>query len=146
MLYLDVDRFKHINDTFGHPCGDALLAAIAARLRASTRDIDIAARFGGDEFVVLHSGTPQTAISLGDRLVRALGAPYQIDRETIMIGTSIGISCAPEDGSDADQLFQRADLALRRAKHEGRRGFYTYSSELSRAGFLQIDRQLNLKW
>ena len=135
LLYVDIDRFKQVNDTFGHPRGDALLAAIAARLRTSIREMDVAARFGGDEFVVLHSGTALSAINLGDRLIRELGACYQIDGVTVTIGTSIGIAFAPKDGIESDQLIQRADFALLRAKHKGRGGIRAYGSESDSACF-----------
>jgi diguanylate cyclase (GGDEF)-like protein len=124
---LDLDHFKSINDTLGHPIGDRLLKFAAERVRKCLRDTDLVARLGGDEFAILQRGSeqPQASTALAQRLIETLGAPYQIDGHHVVIGTSIGISIAPTDADDPDLLLQHADLALYRAKADGR-GTYRY--------------------
>ena len=120
--YLDLDRFKSVNDTLGHPVGDALLKAVAERLRSSVREIDTVVRLGGDEFSVLQLGVEnsQQAMSLACRLIEVISAPYQIAEHAITIGTSIGIALAPRDGIDSDDLIKKADIALYHAKETSR--------------------------
>jgi diguanylate cyclase (GGDEF)-like protein len=121
ILSLDLDRFKSVNDTLGHPVGDRLLQAVAGRMRRCVRESDIVARLGGDEFAVVQVEFrhPEDASSLATRLIDAVSAPYQIDGHQIMVGTSIGIAIAPNDGIDTDLLMTNADLALYRAKSDG---------------------------
>jgi len=118
---LDLDRFKSVNDTLGHPIGDKLLQAAAGRMRQCIRTGDMVARLGGDEFAVLQvtSGQPADITALARRLIEAAGAPYQIEDHQVMVGISIGIAIAPNDGTDADQLMKNADLALYRCKADG---------------------------
>jgi diguanylate cyclase (GGDEF)-like protein len=122
LLYLDLDRFKLVNDTLGHPVGDALLVKVAERLRDVLDPGCFAARLGGDEFAVLQTGVaqPEGARTLAERIIPAINAPFDIEGHHIVIGTSIGIALAPRDGSDADELSKNADLALYCAKQEGR--------------------------
>ena len=122
LLSLDLDRFKAVNDTLGHPIGDALLQAVADRLRQNVREIDTVARLGGDEFAVLQTDAdcPEFALGLAQRLISVISAPYAISGHAIEIGTSIGIALAPRDSSDADELIKCADMALYRAKENGR--------------------------
>ena len=122
VLYLDLDQFKNVNDTLGHPAGDKLLVAVAERLRACVRDCDLAARFGGDEFAVLQLrlAGPHEAGALAERIVTLLSEPYDIDGQLVEIGASVGIALAPADGETAEQLLRNADMALFRAKDEGR--------------------------
>ncbi len=124
---LDLDQFKTVNDTLGHPVGDRLLAAASERIRKCLRDSDVVARLGGDEFAILQRGTaqPEGATALAERLLEAISAPYQIDDHQVVVGTSIGVSIAPTDAEDADLLLKNADLALYRAKADGR-GTYRY--------------------
>ena len=121
VLSLDLDRFKSVNDTFGHPVGDKLLQAAAERMRGCVRETDIVARLGGDEFAVIQVSfdSPAQATALATRLVDAVSAPYQIDGQQLVVGTSIGIAIAPADGTEPDQLMKNADLALYRCKAEG---------------------------
>jgi diguanylate cyclase (GGDEF)-like protein len=121
--FIDLDEFKEVNDTLGHPCGDELLQAVAERLRSVVRDTDVVARFGGDEFVVLQHPLTQAkeAAALADRLVAILGEPFKISGQEVVVGASIGITLAPRDGTNADQLLRNADMALYRAKADGRR-------------------------
>ena len=115
---LDLDRFKTVNDTFGHPVGDTLLQAAAGRMRGCIRDTDIVARLGGDEFAIVQVAftRPADATALATRLIAAVSAPYQLDGNQVVVGTSIGIAIAPGDGTAPDQLMRNADLALYRCK------------------------------
>jgi diguanylate cyclase (GGDEF)-like protein/PAS domain S-box-containing protein len=123
VLFLDLDHFKDVNDTLGHPAGDELLRAVAGRLRGALRDSDVVARFGGDEFaalVELHE--PSDAATLATDVIGALKAPFAIQGNQICIGTSIGIAVhAP--GADVETLMSHADVALYRAKSDGRGGY-----------------------
>ena len=122
VLYVDLDRFKAVNDTLGHPVGDALLRKVADRFKSALRDGDIVARIGGDEFAILQSDAPQpaAATALATRLVDLIGRAYAIDGHMLHIGASIGVAIAPADGYEPDVLLKNADLALYRAKAEGR--------------------------
>ena len=130
VLYLDLDRFKGINDSLGHPVGDALLKAVAARLAGAIRAGDTIARLGGDEFAIvqrLHGGIAEAA-QLSERIISLLSAPYVIEGNTIVIGASVGIALAPDHTAEADQLIRNADLALYCSKRRGR-GSYSYFRE-----------------
>jgi diguanylate cyclase (GGDEF)-like protein/PAS domain S-box-containing protein len=118
---LDLDHFKNVNDTLGHPIGDKLLQMAAARMRSCVRDRDIVARLGGDEFAVLQVKFDRIAdvAALATRLIDKVGAPYRIDDLQVMVGTSIGIAIAPSDGTQPGQLVKNADLALYRCKADG---------------------------
>jgi diguanylate cyclase (GGDEF)-like protein/PAS domain S-box-containing protein len=122
VLYLDLDQFKNVNDTLGHPAGDKLLVAVAERLRKCLRDCDMVARFGGDEFAVLQIGLAgaHEAGDLGERIVTLLSEPYDIDGQQVVIGASVGIALAPADGETAKELLRNTDVALYRAKSDGR--------------------------
>jgi diguanylate cyclase (GGDEF)-like protein/PAS domain S-box-containing protein len=125
VFILDLDRFKNVNDSLGHPAGDALLKEIAERLKRSLRETDVLARLGGDEFAIIQVGeenSRERAIALADRIVDIITQPHEIDGTRVSIGTSIGIAMAPKDGSDPDELIKKADLALYRTKSQGRNG------------------------
>ena len=123
--HLDLDQFKAVNDTFGHPCGDKLLKIVAERLRGLVGEADTIARMGGDEFVIVQAmiADPADATSLAQGVIDALSEPYDIDGQQAVIGVSIGISVGPGDGSNPDKLLRNADLALYRAKSDGRGTF-----------------------
>jgi diguanylate cyclase (GGDEF)-like protein len=127
VLMLDLDRFKEVNDTLGHPAGDVLLKTVAERLRSCVRETDTIARLGGDEFAIVHrvdEAGPEAA-ALAKRILELLSAPFDLNGHQATIGTSIGIALAPADGRDPDELLKNADLALYRAKSEGR-GIYRF--------------------
>jgi diguanylate cyclase (GGDEF)-like protein len=127
VLCLDLDHFKAVNDTLGHPVGDQLLTVAAQRLRKCLREGDIVARLGGDEFAVVQNGVGapiETAI-LAQRICEALTAPFEVGGQTMIVGASIGIAMGPDDGGEADELLKNADLALYRAKGDGR-GTYRF--------------------
>ncbi|HBY31712.1 MAG TPA: deubiquitinase [Bradyrhizobium sp.] len=128
VLCLDLDHFKEINDTLGHPIGDALLREVARRLGECVTEHDTVARLGGDEFAIVQfcsNCEPSVVSSLASYVVERIAAPYEIEGHQLVIGVSIGISLAPEDGKDPDELLQKADLALYRAKADGR-GTYRF--------------------
>ncbi|HEX7965504.1 MAG TPA: EAL domain-containing protein [Gammaproteobacteria bacterium] len=130
LLFLDLDGFKEINDTFGHYTGDVLLAKVGARLRANLRSTDTIARLGGDEFAVLleRLGGPEDAPRLGAQLLEALELPFLIEGQQLVVGASIGIVQCPDHGSDAITLMRRADVAMYAAK-ASRAGIMTYDSQ-----------------
>ncbi len=132
VLYLDLDRFKAVNDLLGHPAGDRLLQEMARRLRDAVPGHDTVARLSGDEFAVLHRiAQPGEALALADRLVKSLGAPADLDGQRMVVGTSIGIALFPQDGAAAEPLLQHADTALYRAKEEGRGTFRFFESAMN---------------
>lgn len=118
---LDLDGFKEVNDSLGHPAGDKLLQAVATRMRSCVRDIDIIARLGGDEFAIVQPTfeNPTDTVALAKRLIASISAPYVIDGHRVTVGTSIGIALAPEDGADPELLMKNADAALYRSKARG---------------------------
>jgi diguanylate cyclase (GGDEF)-like protein len=133
VLMLDLDRFKAVNDSLGHAIGDALLKAVGDRLRRLVRDLDIVARLGGDEFAVIQmadTNQRDQATVLANRILSALTEPYDIDGRKIIIGTSIGITLAPQDASNADALVRQADLALYKAKSEGRNRYRFFETAM----------------
>ncbi len=134
VLLLDLDRFKQVNDTLGHPAGDALLIEVATRLKSLLRETDVLARLGGDEFAVIQAGESnqrEAAKLLAERIIEMLRQPFVIDGGNIGIGTSIGIALAFEHETDSDDLLKMADLALYRAKSAGRNGYCFFDPEMS---------------
>jgi diguanylate cyclase (GGDEF)-like protein/PAS domain S-box-containing protein len=135
LLFLDLDQFKNINDSWGHAVGDEVLRSVSQRLLAGLRASDTVSRLGGDEFVILLSeiSKPGDAATCAEKILILIAAPHSIDDHTIHIGGSIGISVFPQDGETADTLIQNADTAMYEAKKGGRNGF------------LFFDRDMNLK-
>ena len=144
VLLLDLDRFKPINDTLGHAVGDALLEKVADRLRSAVRSADTVARIGGDEFVVIQAGAArqEDVTILARRLVDLIGRTYIIDGQLLTIGVSVGAALAPKDGTDAERLLKHADLALYRAKLDGRATFRFFEPEMDVR--MQARRRLEL--
>ena len=132
LLFLDLDRFKRVNDTLGHAVGDELLVQVTRRLRACVRPQDLVARLGGDEFTVLleHIRGEQHALQVAQRIKKALHHPFQLADQTVQIGTSIGIALNMYSGIEPDVLLHQADLAMYRAKALGRGQYVTYNPEL----------------
>ena len=132
VLYLDLDHFKGVNDALGHPIGDKLLLEVAAQIKAVTRDGDTIARLGGDEFAIIQrvQYVPRDAARLAERLIASVGKSYAIDGNDVEIGASIGISLAPDDSVDCDELIRNADMALYHAKaNRGSFSFFTPSMD-----------------
>ena len=130
VLYLDLDHFKDVNDTLGHPIGDRLLQDVAQRFRAAVRETDTVARFGGDEFAVIEIDIrePADAAVLADKLLNAISEPFAIEGIVVRSGTSVGIAVFGPDSTDAETLLSHADVALYRAKQEGR-GTYRFFTD-----------------
>jgi diguanylate cyclase (GGDEF)-like protein len=145
---LDLDHFKAVNDTLGHAVGDQLLQSVAQRLRGCLRDCDTIARLGGDEFAIiqLHLRRPEEAATLARRVIEAVGAAYQLGDHLVQTSASVGISFAPSDGSDGPALLKQADMALYRAKADGRTTFRFFEQEmderLQKRRMLEIDLRL----
>ena len=133
LLFVDLDQFKQVNDTLGHPCGDELLCAVADRLREMLRPEDFVARFGGDEFVVFQQNikSDEDAAGLARRIVDRLSERYEIDNHLVEIGASVGIAMTSPPGISADTLMKNADMALYRAKADGRGTFCFFREEMA---------------
>ncbi|TDH61689.1 EAL domain-containing protein [Dankookia rubra] len=144
VLCLDLDRFKAVNDTLGHPVGDELLRAVTLRLRRLVRETDTVVRLGGDEFAIIQASLPQpdAATALARRLIAELAEPYMIEGHQVVVGASVGIALSPQDGSSADLLLKSADLALYRAKADGRGTWRFFEPEMDAR--MQARRQLEL--
>jgi diguanylate cyclase (GGDEF)-like protein len=147
VLYLDLDHFKDVNDTLGHPVGDLLLRAAGARIKAHLRETDAVARFGGDEFAVLmtHLGDAADAAVLADALVAIMAAPFPIEGKEIRTGASVGVAVYGPDSPDAEALLSHADIALYRAKSEGRGvyRFFTAAMDIEVRARVRLDGELN---
>jgi len=144
VLSLDLDRFKSVNDTLGHPIGDLLLQAAADRMRSCVRSEDLVARLGGDEFAIVQVSSTQTSdvSALAARLIEVVGAPYDLDGHQVNVGASVGIAIAPTDGDKPDQLMKSADLALYRAKADGGGDYRFFEVEMDAR--MQARRALEL--
>ena len=144
VLCLDIDDFKAVNDALGHPIGDMLLTAVAGRLRQCIRDCDTVARIGGDEFAVIQVGVsqPNDATRLAARLIETVSAPYELDGHHVVVGLSIGVAIPPVDGNGPDLLLKNADMALYRAKSDGRGVFRFFEPEMNAK--MQARRTLEL--
>ena len=145
VLCLDFDHFKTVNDTLGHSIGDALLRAATERLLGCVRETDTVARLGGDEFAVIQVALegPHEAGALAERIVERMAAPFILDAHQVVIGTSVGIALAPNDGLAADDLLKKADLALYRAKSDGRSAYRFFEPDMDAS--MQARRRLELE-
>jgi diguanylate cyclase (GGDEF)-like protein/PAS domain S-box-containing protein len=145
VMFLDLDNFKQVNDSLGHATGDKLLAEIARRLSAIVSPRDMVARWGGDEFIVLHrhgADQPQTS-SLAKRIIEEIGRAVVIDGSEVIVGASIGTASAPIDGATPDILLSNADIALYAAKADGRRGWRAFEREMDTK--IQVRRLVELE-
>jgi diguanylate cyclase (GGDEF)-like protein len=147
MLCLDLDHFKSVNDTLGHPIGDELLKLVADRLRGCTREPDTIARLGGDEFAIIMTQLrqPSDAAVLARRIRTSISKPYQVDGHQIISDISIGISIAPIDGSEPDQLLKNADMALYGAKADGRGTYRFFEAEMDKRMKERRDLEMDLR-
>lgn len=147
LLFLDLDRFKLINDTLGHAAGDRLLQTIAERLKASVRDEDLVARLGGDEFTMVleEISHPEDAAALAQKLIAAVAEPVELEGREVVISPSIGISLYPRDGTNAGDLAKAADAAMYRAKSRGRHTYEFYTTELTAAAFEHLSMESGLR-
>lgn len=135
IFLLDLDRFKQVNDTFGHPTGDALLKQVAERLKSTVRETDILARLGGDEFAILQPGEQDqrsAAQGLARRVIAEMTKPFSIDGNDVIIGASIGIALAPDHSTQPDELLKMADLALYQTKSRGRNSYTFFETAFSK--------------
>jgi diguanylate cyclase (GGDEF)-like protein len=145
VFIFDLDLFKAVNDSLGHPIGDLLLKSVAARLGELVSEPDTVGRLGGDEFAILQAVKHDARIeaaALAHRLITAIGTPYEIEGHPVVIGISLGIAVAPEDGTESSALLKHADLALYRAKSDGRNCFRFYESQMDAA--VQLRRALEI--
>ncbi|MCW7541504.1 EAL domain-containing protein [Aquabacterium sp. A7-Y] len=147
VLFLDVDRFKYINDSLGHTAGDELLRACSRRLAETVRETDTVARFGGDEFVIVLEDLNQAgdAVAPVTKLLSRCMEPFVVDGRELPATASIGISVYPEDGADVETLLMNADTAMYRAKDKGRSTYHFYSAQMNAHGQAQLELQSGLR-
>ncbi|KJC34801.1 EAL domain-containing protein [Bradyrhizobium sp. LTSP857] len=147
VLYIDLDLFKNINDSFGHPAGDRLLKQVAERLTTAVRGVNLAARLGGDEFAVILAAdvSPNEASACATLLIDLLKAPYELDGQEMVIGASIGIALSPGDGVTSEELMRNADMALYRAKSDGGGVHHFFEREMDLQAQKRRDMELDLR-
>jgi len=147
LLYIDLDRFKTVNDGLGHPAGDRMLQEVAQRLSHCVRAEDTVARLGGDEFVIVLEGLADTllATAMADKLIAAMTRPFHLDGQQVFIGASIGISTYPADGTDTTTLLKNADAAMYRSKEGGRNTYRFYNAEMTRSARDRLILEANMR-
>src|SRR5258707_14902872 len=147
VMFLDIDRFKVVNDTLGHSTGDELLKAIAARLQVSLREEDSIARMGGDEFTVLLADlkTPDDAAKIAQKVLDMVALPLQIDGTELFVTTSIGIALFPSDGDTAETLLANADHAMYRAKDAGRNSYQMFTPAMNNRALERLSLENDLR-
>jgi diguanylate cyclase (GGDEF)-like protein len=148
VMMLDLDKFKAVNDTLGHPAGDQLLIEVGRRLQSTIRETDVLARLGGDEFAIIQEGGPdqhEGAIALALRIINAITQPFDLNGNQASVGTSIGIVLAPEHDIDPEGLLKRADLALYDAKANGRNDFRVFRPEMLDVAHTQQSAESELR-
>jgi diguanylate cyclase (GGDEF)-like protein/PAS domain S-box-containing protein len=148
VMMLDLDKFKAVNDTLGHPAGDQLLVEVGKRLQSTLRETDVLARLGGDEFAILKDGGPnqhEGAIALALRIISVISQPFDLNGDEASISTSIGIAMAPENGVEPEALLKRADLALYDAKANGKNNFRIYQAAMLEIAHIQQSAESELR-
>jgi diguanylate cyclase (GGDEF)-like protein/PAS domain S-box-containing protein len=147
VLFLDLDRFKNINDTLGHGAGDRLLGIVAGRLKSTLREGDTIARIGGDEFTAILTGMHRTedAIQVCEKTLKEIDRPIVMDGRSFRVTCSIGLSLFPDDGEDPDSLMQKADIAMYRAKELGRDTYQVYTLDMSARIHQRLDLESDLR-
>ncbi len=147
VAFLDLDRFKNINETLGHTAGDCLLQQVAERLKSCTRSYDVVARWGGDEFTLLLPAlrSPEDVSHIAERILQRLSAPFQVQGEELYITASLGIALAPYDGENAQTLLRNADAAMYQAKANGRNNYQIYFEEINAGARMQFDLETDLR-
>ncbi len=147
VMFIDIDRFKVVNDSLGHGAGDRLLQDSAKRLTECLRESDTVARLGGDEFVVMVENftAPKDAIAVAQKVLTGLARPFFVDGQEFLMSASIGISTFPEDGKDADTLLKNADIAMYRAKDQGRNNYQFYSAQMNKHTFERLAMESSLR-
>ncbi len=147
VMFLDLDRFKNINDSLGHPVGDELLKEVASRLQHVLREIDTVSRQGGDEFVLVLEDIKESEslVDTARKVLSVLDRPFQISGREMVITASLGISLYPDDGSDATTLIRNADAAMYRAKENGRNGFWFYTEDITHKAAKRVDMEQALR-
>jgi diguanylate cyclase (GGDEF)-like protein len=147
-MMLDLDKFKAVNDTLGHPAGDQLLVEVGRRVQSTIRETDVLARLGGDEFAIIQEGGPdqhEGAIALALRIINAISKPFDLNGQEAGVGTSIGIALAPENGVEPEELLKSADLALYDAKANGRNDFRIYHPTMLEIAHTQQSAEIELR-
>ncbi len=147
LMFIDLDRFKAVNDSFGHDIGDELLKVLADRMRSCVRDSDTVARLGGDEFVVLlrRVGESQHYAQIAQELIVSLSAPVVVGPHSMQVGASIGIACHPKDGDDAQALLMHADAAMYAAKSAGRGAYRFFQPEMNNSAIDRLQLEMELR-
>ena len=147
VLFIDLDRFKNINDSLGHHTGDELLISVAKRLKECVRESDIVARIGGDEFVIVITDISEnaTAAVLAEKILTSISMPYEVNGKELVTSPSIGISVFPEDGQSVDDLMRTADVAMYHAKEHGRKNFQYFTESMLIAANKRIELERDLR-
>jgi len=148
LLFIDLDRFKAVNDTLGHLIGDQLLMSASSRMQAQLKETDLLARLGGDEFTVVIKDidSPEMVSQVVDRLISSMAQPFVIDGREIFVTVSIGVACYPNDGNDVYSLLKSADTALYRAKERGKNTFQFFSKDMDSHGVDQLELETSLRY
>jgi diguanylate cyclase (GGDEF)-like protein/PAS domain S-box-containing protein len=146
VMFLDLDRFKEVNDSLGHRVGDMLLASVARRLQRLVRSTDLVARYGGDEFIIVAArASSEQLVPMLERLIAAMTEAFYVGERELYVEASIGVSTFPQDGADADTLIRNADAAMYLAKSRGRNGYQFYRPELNRAAAERLQLSTRLR-